>query len=361
MAPMPARGLISRRGRERRGAFASVHSLRKRSPAVSAPRKVLVTTRLFDDAAAEYLAEHGCVVVPSGLPGDALDADIPDATLSALLEGVEGWIVGMRAVTREILAAHPDLKVIARRGVGYERVDVASAKALGRVVTIAAGANDDAVADHTLAMILALLRRLKESDRAIAAGNWRVLSGYDLTGKTVGLVGLGRIGKAVARRLHGFGTKVLVATRTPDPDFPFVDYVPLDDLIAQSDIISIHAPLTSETRHMIGADALAAMKPHALVINTSRGGLVDDRALLAALEAGRIGGAGLDVFEAEADAAMLPVAAALAARPDVVATAHASGSSAEALARGNLISAQCVVAALDGTDFPPGCLIADGR
>ncbi|GLI23841.1 D-3-phosphoglycerate dehydrogenase [Xanthobacter flavus] len=328
---------------------------------MSAPRKVLVTTRLFDDAAAEYLAEHGCVVVPSGLPGDALDADIPDATLSALLEGVEGWIVGMRAVTREILAAHPDLKVIARRGVGYERVDVASAKALGRVVTIAAGANDDAVADHTLAMILALLRRLKESDRAIAAGNWRVLSGYDLTGKTVGLVGLGRIGKAVARRLHGFGTKVLVATRTPDPDFPFVDYVPLDDLIAQSDIISIHAPLTSETRHMIGADALAAMKPHALVINTSRGGLVDDRALLAALEAGRIGGAGLDVFEAEADAAMLPVAAALAARPDVVATAHASGSSAEALARGNLISAQCVVAALDGTDFPPGCLIADGR
>lgn len=328
---------------------------------MSAPRKVLITTRLFDAAAVAYLAEHGCLAIPSGLPGDALDSDIPDAELSALLDGAEGWIVGQRAVTREILAAHPDLRVIARRGVGYDRVDVAAAKALGRVVTIAAGANDDAVADHTLAMILALLRRLKESDRAIAAGDWRVLTGFDLTGKTVGLVGLGRIGKAVARRLHGFATKVLVATRTPDPDFPFVDYVPLDDLIAQSDIISVHAPLTPETRHMIGADALAAMKPHALVINTSRGGLVDDRALLAALEAGRIGGAGLDVFEAEADVAMLPVAAALAARPDVVATAHASGSSAEALARGNLISAKCVVAALDGTDFPPGCLIADGR
>ncbi|MEP9355315.1 phosphoglycerate dehydrogenase [Xanthobacter sp. KR7-65] len=325
-----------------------------------APRRILITTRLFDDAAARYLAEHDCVAVPSGLPADALDSDIPDAALSALLEGAVGWIVGQRAVTREILAAHPDLKVIARRGVGYDRVDIAGARALGRIVTIAAGANDPAVADHTLAMILAVLRRLKESAIAIAADDWRVVSGFDLTGKTVGLVGLGRIGKAVARRLHGFDTKVLVATRTPDPDFPFVEYVPLDDLIARSDVVSLHAPLGPETRHLIGAAALAAMKPHAVLVNTSRGGLVDDRALLAALEAGRLGGAGLDVFEAEADPALKPVAAALAARPDVVATAHASGSSGEALARGNLISAQCVVAALDGLAMPPGCLVAGG-
>lgn len=325
-----------------------------------APRKVLVTTRLFDDAAARFLEEHGCLAVPSGLSCDALDTDIPDAELSALLDGAQGWIVGQRAVTREILAAHPGLKVIARRGVGYDRVDVAAARDLGRVVAIAAGANDPAVADHTLALILAVLRRLKESEAAIARGDWRVVSGFDLTGKTVGLVGLGRIGKGVARRLAGFDVKVLAATRTPDADFPFVEYVPFAELIARSDVVSLHAPLSADTRHLIDAAALAAMKPGAVVVNTARGGLVDERALLAALEAGRIRGAGLDVFEAEADPALQDVAAALAARADVVATAHASGSSAEALARGNLISARCVVAALDGEALPPGCLICGG-
>lgn len=321
------------------------------------PRKVLITTRLFDAAAARYLAEHGCVAVPSGLPPDALDTHIPDADLNSLLAGAEGWIVGQRAVTRDILAAHPQLKVIARRGVGHDRVDVAAARDLGRMVTIAAGANDAAVADHTLALILAVLRRLKESGAAIAAGDWRAVSGFDLTGKTVGLVGLGRIGRAVAHRLHGFGVKVLVATRTPDPDFPFVSYVPLPELIAESEVVSLHAPLAPETRHIIDAAALAAMKRGAIVVNTSRGGLIDDKALLAALDAGRIGGAGLDVFEAEVDPALLPVAAALAARADVVATAHAAGSSAEGLARGNLISARCVVAGLGGLPLPPGCLV----
>lgn len=330
-------------------------------PLVSPVRKVLITTRLFDDAAERYLVAHNCEAVPSGLPPDALDTPISDADLTALLDGARGWIVGQRKVTRDILAAHPQLTVIARRGVGYDQVDVDGARALGRVVTIAAGANDPAVADHTIALILAVLRRLRESAAAIAAGRWTVVSGSDLTGKTVGLVGFGRIGRAVARRLSGFEGRVLVATRTPDPAFPGVSYVPLAELLAESDVVSLHAPLAPETTHLIDAAALAAMKPGAVVVNTSRGGLVDDTALLAALEAGHIGGAGLDVFEAERAAALQGVADALAARPDVVATAHAAGSSREALARGNLISAQCVVAALDGLPFPQGCLIADGR
>lgn len=327
----------------------------------SSVRKVLITTRLFDDAAARFLAAHDCEAVPCGLPPDALDTPIPDAELHALLDGARGWIVGMRKVTRDVLAAHPQLTVIARRGVGYDQLDVAAARDLGRVVTIASGANDPAVADHTLALILAVLRRLRESTAAISAGSWKVLSGADLTGKTVGLVGFGRIGRAVARRLAGFEGRVLVATRTPDPAFPGVSYVALPDLLAQSDVVSLHAPLGPETEHVLDAAALAAMKRGAIVVNTSRGGLVDDRALLAALQAGHIGGAGLDVLEAERDPALQGIADALAARPDVVATAHAAGSSREALARGNLISAQCVVAALDGLPFPAGCLIADGR
>ncbi|MDI4665199.1 phosphoglycerate dehydrogenase [Xanthobacter autotrophicus] len=326
----------------------------------SRPR-VLVTTRLFDDAAARFLEEQGLEVVPSGLPGDAVDTHIPDADLNAMLDGAVAWVVGLRAVTRDVLAAHPQLKVIARRGVGYDRVDVAAARDLGRVVTIAAGANDPAVADHTLALMLAVLRRLKASDAAIARGDWRVVSGADLTGKTVGLIGFGRIGRQVARRLSGFDVRVLVSSRTPDPDAAGVTFVPLADLIAQSDVVSLHAPLTPQTRHVVDAAALKAMKAGAVVVNTSRGGLIDDAALLAALEEGVIAGAGLDVFEAEADPALRPLAEALAARADVVATSHAAGSSREALARGNWISAQCVAAALAGEPVPPGCLIVDGR
>lgn len=328
---------------------------------MSNARKVLVTTRLFDEAAAAWLAARGFQVVPCGLPGDALDTFIPDEEMHRLLEGVGGWIVGQRAVTRELLAAHPHLTVIARRGVGHDRVDVAAARELGRVVTIAAGANDAAVADHTLALMLAVLRRLKESAAAIAAADWRVVTGFDLTGKTVGLVGFGRIGRAVARRVAGFDTQVLVATRTPDTGAPGVSYVPFEELIARADVVSLHAPLGPQTRHLVNAAVLRAMKRDAVLVNTARGGLVDDRALLAALEAGEILGAGLDVFESESDPALEPVAAALAARPDVVATAHAAGSSREALARGNLIAARCVAAALDGDPFPDGCLIADGR
>ncbi|MDI4654868.1 phosphoglycerate dehydrogenase [Xanthobacter autotrophicus] len=323
--------------------------------------KVLVTTRLFDEVSTRFLEAQGFEVVPSGLPGDALDTHIPDGDLNALLDGAVAWIVGQRAVTREILAAHPQLKVIARRGVGYDRVDVAAARDLGRVVTIAAGANDPAVADHTIALMLAVLRRLKASAAAIARGDWRVVSGADLTGRTVGLIGFGRIGRQVARRLSGFDVTVLVTSRTPDPDAAGVAFVPLDELIAQSDVVSLHAPLVPETRHVINAATLKAMKPGAVVVNTSRGGLIDEAALLAALEKGEIAGAGLDVFEAEGDPEKQAVAEALAARADVVATAHAAGSSHEALARGNLISAHCVVAALAGTPVPPGCLIADGR
>lgn len=324
------------------------------------PRKILVTTRLFDDAAALHLAARGCVVVPSGLPPDALDTHIPDADLHALLDGASGWIVGHRAVTRDILAAHPGLKVIARRGVGYDQVDVEAARALGRVVTIAAGANDPVVADHTLALILAVQRRLKESAAGIAAGRWRALTGADLTGATVGLVGFGRVGRAVARRLAGFDARVLVATRTPDPDFPGITHVAFARLLAESDVVSLHAPLTPQTRHIIDAPAIAAMRPEAVLVNTARGGLIDDAALLAALEHGRIAGAGLDVFEAEIDPSKQPVADALAARLDVVATAHAAGSTPLGLARGNMIAVECVLAVLDGTPLPPGCLVAGG-
>lgn len=328
---------------------------------MSALPKILVTTRLFDDAAAHHLAARGFEVVPSGLAPDAVDTHIPDAELDRLLDGAVGWIVGLRAVTREVLERHPHLKVIARRGVGYDRVDAVAAEQLGRVVTIAAGANDAAVADHTLGMMLAVLRRLRESTAALSAGDWRAVSGSDLYGKTVGLVGFGRIARQVARRLHGFDVRVLVETPRPDFAATGVTFVTLPELLAQSDVVSLHAPLVATSRHLLNGQTLAQMKPGAVVVNTSRGGLIDEVALLRALEQGHLGGAGLDVFEAENDPALRPVAEALIARPDVVASAHAAGSSHEALARGNMISAHCVLAVLAGDDMPAGCVVADGR
>jgi D-3-phosphoglycerate dehydrogenase len=150
-------------------------------------------------------------------------------------------------VTRELLTALPDLRIVSRRGVGYERVDLAAARDLGRVVTIAAGGNDASVADHTISLMLAVGRRLRESQQRMIDGDWSILMGSDLCEKTVGLVGLGRIGKSVVKRLSGFDCKVLVHTPRPDPDYARatgVQFVDLPELLARSDYVSLHAPLT---------------------------------------------------------------------------------------------------------------------
>ncbi|MBJ7416816.1 MAG: phosphoglycerate dehydrogenase [Niveispirillum sp.] len=329
-----------------------------------APHKIVVTQRFFDDRSHAFLRAHGCEVEQVPLPPGKGDGDLDFETLCHLLDGAAGWIVGHARVTRALLEALPGLRVIARRGVGYDRVDVAAARELGRVVTIAAGGNDDAVADHTIGLMIAVARRFRESQLAMLAGDWSILNGHDLCERTVGLVGLGRIGKSVVRRLSGFDAKVLVHTRNPDPDYAAatgVEYVDLPELLRRSDFVSLHAPLTPATRFMINAPALAAMKKEAFLINTARGGLVDDAALLTALRTGHLGGAGLDVFVSEGDASFAPVSEALLALPQVVATPHAGASSHEGLARTNLVAARSVVAILNGLTPPPGTVVADGR
>lgn len=328
------------------------------------PRRVVVTQRLFDPATVAWLESQGCEVELVAPADGSGDIELGEAELIRALSGAAGWIVGLARVTRPVLEALPDLKVVARRGVGYERVDVQAARALGKVATIAAGGNHDSVADHALAMMLALGRRLRETQARMLGGDWSVPVGSDLFGKTVGVVGAGRIGRAVVRRLSGFDATVLVHARTPDRawgEAAGVTFVDMAELLARSDVVTLHAPLTPETRFLIGEAALAAMKPGAILVNTARGGLVDDRALLAALERGRLGGAGLDTFVSEADPDWKPVTEALLARPDVVATPHAAASSREGLERTNRVTAECVVAVLDGRDPPQGCVVADGR
>lgn len=327
------------------------------------PRRVVVTQRFFDPAATALLSAAGCEVVLCEPPPGKADGDFSHDELVAMLAGAGGWIVGHARVTRDLLTALPDLAVISRRGVGYERVDLAAARDLGRVVAIAAGGNEASVADHALGLMLAVARRFRESQAQMEAGRWSILMGSDLYQKTVGVIGLGRIGRSLVQRLSGFDVQVLAFTPRPDPTLAAagVRFVGLDELLARSDYVSIHAPLTDETRFLVDARALTRMKSTAILVNTARGGLVQDADLLDALTAGRLAGAGLDVFVSESDPAFQPVTEKLLALPNVVATPHAGASSREGLARTNRIAAQSVIDVLDGGDPPAACVVADGR
>ena len=331
---------------------------------MSAGRRVVVTQRLFDTATIAYLEAQGCEVALADLPPGKGDGDLTREELETLLAGAAGWIVGHARVTRELLAALPELRIVSRRGVGYERVDLEAARELGKVVAIAAGGNDASVADHAIALMLAVGRRFRESQARMLAGDWTILTGSDLYRKTVGVVGAGRIGRSVVQRLRGFEAQILVHSRRQDEAWAAengVTYADMPAVLARSDYLTLHAPLTSDTRLLIDAAAMAAMKPGGIVINTARGGLVDDRALLEALTRGHLGGAGLDTFASESDPDFRPVTDALLALPNVVATPHAAASSREGLERTNMVAACSVVAVLNGKDPAEGCVVADGR
>lgn len=298
------------------------------------------------------------------LPPGQADGNLTHDELVERLRGAAGWIVGHARVTRELMAALPELKIVSRRGVGYDRVDLAAAKDMGKVVCIAVGGNHESVADHTVALMLAVGHRFRETQANMIGGNWSILLGSDLYRKTVGIIGLGRIGRSVVQRLSGFEAEVLAYSDVHDADYAArsgVRFVALEELLERSDYVTVHAPLTPETRFIIGRDALARMKSSAFLINAARGGLVDDAALLEALREGGIAGAGLDTFLSESDPALKPVTQALIELPNVIATPHSAASSREGLDRTNMVAARCVVAVLDGGDPPPECVVADGR
>lgn len=327
-------------------------------------RRVVVTQRFFDAETVAYLERAGCTVVQAELPSGQADGNLSHDELVAIVDGAAGWIVGHARVTRELQSALPELRIISRRGVGYERVDVAAANDLGKVVCIAAGGNDASVADHTMALMLAAGHRFRETQQNMIAGHWAILMGSDLYKKTVGIVGLGRIGRSLVQRLQGFDVRILAVAASADADYVRqngIELVELDELLASSDYVSLHAPLTPDTRFLIDAAALERMKPTAILINAARGGLVDDRALLAALKSGQIAAAGLDVFMSESDPDYKAVTDELIALPNVIATPHAGASTREGLDRTNMVAAMCVVAVLDGDDPPAQCVVADGR
>ena len=207
------------------------------------------------------------------------------------------------AVSKDVIEAGTDLKVIANAAVGYNNIDVAAARERGIIVTNTPGVLTDATADLTWALILGITRRIGEGERLVRRGGWKgwtfdFMLGAELRGKQLGIVGYGGIGRAVAARGRAFGMRIAYTSRTPKND-PDAEAMPFDRLLATSDIVSLHCPLTAETRHLIDQPALARMKRSAYLINTSRGPVVDEKALAWALRTHLIAGAGLDVFEEE--------------------------------------------------------------
>jgi phosphoglycerate dehydrogenase-like enzyme len=229
-------------------------------------------------------------------------AQLTEQELLDELPGIAAALAGSEPYTALVLEQAKALRVIARAGVGYDAVDLPAASKHGVAVAITPGANHDAVAEHTLAMLLAVAKNLRLLDLTTRQGKWVRTPTLPLRGQTLGIVGLGRIGKSVAVRARALGMKLLVTEAAPDRAFIAahgLGLVPLERLLAESDYVTLHAPLLPATQRLIRRETLAQMKPTAWLINTARGGLICERDLLEALRAKRIGGAALDVFEQE--------------------------------------------------------------
>jgi D-3-phosphoglycerate dehydrogenase / 2-oxoglutarate reductase len=278
-----------------------------------------------------------------------------------LVRGLDGaWAVvaGSEPYTRGMLEALPDLKAILRWGTGSDSIDIPAATDAGVAVITTPAVNAEAVADMALALMLACIRRLPELDAIVRSGEWRGLGPTrDLACSTVGVVGLGAIGKAVTRRLRGFGCHVLAFEPNPDPDFIAeheVELTTVEDMLPRVDVLTLHAPLTKDTRHMIGARELELLPRHAVLVNAARGDLIDQPALVAALQTGQIAAAGLDVFEHEPP----PRGDPILALPNTILSGHISSYTELGLDRTGEMVVANLHAALAGR-LPASCLNPD--
>jgi len=267
--------------------------------------------------------------------------------LIELLQGRQGIIAGVEEpLSRTVMEASSELKVISRLGVGVDNVDLLAATEQGIVVTITLEANVNATADLTFALIMAVARKIPQLDRLMREGQWQLVIAEDVSEKTLGIIGLGRIGKAVARRAKGFEMKILAHDQLQDPQFAQeygVRYVSLEDLLASSDFVTIHLSPSPETVKFIGEAQLKQMKSTAFLINASRGIIVDEAALIRALQEGWIAGAALDVYEKE------PLKESpLFKLPNVVLTPHIGGATYPALRAMSVRSAENVIQVLKG-------------
>lgn len=309
--------------------------------------EVLVIGRIKPEGMAVLQAKPGLEV--------RVVADDDPAALRAAARTAAAILVRTTPIGADVIEAAPQLRVVSRHGVGYDNVDIAALNARGIPLAIAVQANRVSVAEHTLAMLLTLAKAALPHDAAVRAGHWAIrneLRAFELFAKRLLLVGLGRIGREVATRARAFGMVVAVHDPYVDPatlaDLGCLAAPSLDQAVAEADAISLHLPLTEATRHVIDARRLALMKRGAILVNTARGGLIDETALAAALTAGGLRGAGIDVFADEPPRPDNPLLAA----PNALLSPHNAGVTEESMVRMATEAAQNILEVLDGVLDP---------
>lgn len=305
--------------------------------------RVVVSEFMDEPAVARLRAVHDVVYDP-GLVDDAARLRVEAAAADALI------VRNRTQVRGELLAALACCKVVGRLGVGLDNIDVPACEARGMRVIPAAGANALAVAEYVIGTAMLLLRGVYLSSAAVADGRWprtALSNGRELAGKTIGIVGFGSIGQRVGALAQALGMNVVAFDALLDPDDAVlmrtgVGLVGLDALLAQADVVTLHVPLTPATRGLLDARAIASMKSGAVLVNTARGGVVDEAAVAASLRSGHLGGAALDVFDAEP----LPAGSPLAGAPNLILTPHIAGVTAESNVRVSTMIAERVLDAL---------------
>ncbi len=317
-------------------------------------KTILVTGPELDPAAARVVAEHGYKTVHT--PPYADSAVISDYLRQT---GAEGIVSRMGRLDAAVMDAAPQLRVISKHGVGVDNIDIAAAAQRGIPVLVATGANAVSVAEHAIALLLATVKRILPLDAGLRAGRWDKpgFSGHEIAGSTLGLMGMGAIAQATGRMARGLG--LTLAGYDPfAPDSIFDDLgvarcASVEDLLSRSDILSLHCPLTDQTRGLLNADSLSRMPKGAYVINTARGGLIDEPALVDAIRSGHLAGAGLDTFAVEPPAADHP----FFALPEIVLTPHIGGVTRQAGARVGVDAVRGIFQVLAGQPVAPERII----
>lgn len=314
------------------------------SPALPTGGRVLIASRSFGPncpQAIERMRAAGCELIANPWGRAPTEAE-----LIAQIADIDALVSGTEPVTEQVISAANRLRVIAKHGVGYENIDLQAARARTIPVAIAGNAIADSVADMAMALLLALARHIPQGDQAVRQGRWPRMIGTELRGKTLGIVGLGQIGKEVAKRAKSFGMQLIAYDLYQDQQFAAsygLRYLELDELLASADLISLHAPVTPGTRGLINARTLSLMKPSAYLVNTARGELVDEAALYSALREQRIAGAASDVFVHEP-----PGSNPLLELDTFIATPHSAGQTEDGLRKMGEITAENVLRVLAG-------------
>jgi D-3-phosphoglycerate dehydrogenase len=306
--------------------------------------RVLITSTSFgkaDPLPLQQLKEYGCEVIenPYGRP-------LKEDELIPLLADVDGVIAGLDEYTERVIKSSSRLKVISRYGVGVDKVNLKAAEACGVKVTITPGVNTQAVADLTMALMLAVARKVPKADASTKEGKWEKIFGHSLYQKRLGLVGLGQISRAVTKRAKGFDMEISLLTRYPDFSFAKVmgvRYADFDELLVQSDFLSLHCALTEDRTKMIDYEQLKRMKSTAYLINTARGALINEEGLYRALKEGLIAGAALDTYVNEP-----PKGSPLLTLENVVTTPHIGSYTDEAVLLMGLMSVENLMKELEG-------------